>query len=308
MNLQHLKYIVEIAECRSITQASRRLFVSQPYLSRIVAETESRFKKKLFVRHSQGLELTDYGQKVCILARSVLHQVGLLERMESEDTVPDKTVKLTFSAANIFLKGSLLRNYLTVSNVHGYEVEFHETTIRECIADVVSGRSDFAVIVHDDYQKNLLESIVQGNELEYKELDQGDIYYHLYKDHPLASRETIPEISLENYPFVQLKPDDFMLHSREKFREEHPGIRAERYIVVSHYPSCLNLVKECGAVMAGNKWQISELERLGIKSIRFADFRNKLHFGILKKKKHVLYEESALFIRLLKESYGLNTP
>ena len=31
MNLQQLKYIVEIADCHSITKASKKLFVSQPY-------------------------------------------------------------------------------------------------------------------------------------------------------------------------------------------------------------------------------------------------------------------------------------
>ena len=36
MNLQHLKYLVTIADCHSITKAAKTLFVSQPYLSKVV--------------------------------------------------------------------------------------------------------------------------------------------------------------------------------------------------------------------------------------------------------------------------------
>ena len=41
MNLQQLKYIVEIADCHSITKASQKLFVSQPYLSKVVSDFEA---------------------------------------------------------------------------------------------------------------------------------------------------------------------------------------------------------------------------------------------------------------------------
>lgn len=41
MNLQHLEYLIEIENCGSISKAARRLFVTQPYLSRILKEVES---------------------------------------------------------------------------------------------------------------------------------------------------------------------------------------------------------------------------------------------------------------------------
>lgn len=43
MNLQHLEYLIEIENCGSISKAARRLFVTQPYLSRILKEVESEY-------------------------------------------------------------------------------------------------------------------------------------------------------------------------------------------------------------------------------------------------------------------------
>ena len=58
--------------------------------------------------------------------------------------------------------------------------------------------------------------------------------------------------------------------------------------------------------MIGNKWQISELEKMGVKSIRFSSLKHKVHLGIIKKRMMTFNEETEQFIQLFKESYGLN--
>lgn len=306
MKLQHLKYIVEIADCHSITKASKKLFVSQPYLSKVVAETERRLKKQIFVRHSTGLELTQYGQKVYLLAQSVIRQMELLDNLENGEEEQKKLIKLSLSVANLILKESLFLDYFSLQNAEREEMECYETTIQGCIENVEKDVSEFAIIVIDDAQKCLLERIIGGKGLEYRELDEGYPYYHLHRDHPLADREKITASSLINYPFVSLKMDDFAVCSSEWFREQNPQIHVNRAILVNHYHTYLSIVKHNGAFMLGNKWQISELEKMGIKSIRISSKNTKLHLGMLKKNKTPLSPESEMFLRLMEESYGLN--
>ncbi len=78
MNLQQLKYLVTIADCHSITKASKALFVSQPYLSKVVSDFETKINKQLFVRYNNGLELTSDGHKVYLLAQSIIPYIGKL--------------------------------------------------------------------------------------------------------------------------------------------------------------------------------------------------------------------------------------
>lgn len=40
MNLQNMEYLIEISNCGSISAAAKRLFVTQPYLSKVLRETE----------------------------------------------------------------------------------------------------------------------------------------------------------------------------------------------------------------------------------------------------------------------------
>lgn len=306
MNLTKLKYIVEIADSGSITNAAKKLFVSQPYLSKVVADFEKQFNKQIFIRTVNGLKLSDDGHKVYLLAQSIIQQMELLDQLGSESLIEEKDTQLSFSVGNLILKDHLLLNYLQVSHVSRNDVDFYETTISGCIDHVENDISEFAVIVVDEYQKSLLMNIASRKGLEYIELDEGYPYFHLHRDHPLAHQEKISIDSLKQYPIVRFKNDDFTALSNEKFKQENSKVRFSKTIVVNHYHLYLSIVKNNGAFMIGNKWQISELENMGIKSVRFLSTRYKIYLGIIKKENTAFTAESEKFLRLFKESYGLN--
>lgn len=215
MNLQQLRYIVEIADCHSITKASKKLFVSQPYLSKVVSDFEARVNKQIFIRYNNGLELTAYGHKVYLLAQSIINQMELLDNLEKEETIENDRVKLSFSVGNLIIKDSLLLDYFSTTHAARNDVDFYETTIEGCIKNVEENISEFAIIVVDDFQKTLLTSVSVRKGLECIELDEGYLYYHLHRNHSLANREEISIDSLVQYLFVRLKQMN-MQHSATK--------------------------------------------------------------------------------------------
>ena len=75
MELRHLRYFVAIAEERSFTRASERLWVAQPGLSTQIRRLESELGVRLFERHSRGVDLTDAGQLFLERARRALAAV-----------------------------------------------------------------------------------------------------------------------------------------------------------------------------------------------------------------------------------------
>lgn len=305
MNLQQLKYIVEIADCRSITKASKKLFVSQPYLSKVVSDFEAKINKQIFIRHNNGLELTTYGHKVYLLAQSIISQMEHLDNLEREETIENDRVKLSFSVGNLILKDSLLLDYLSTTHASINDVDFYETTIEGCIKNIEENISEFAIIVLDDFQKKLLTGISARKELTYMELDEGYPYYHFHRNHPLSNQDEIHIDSLMQYPFVRLKIDKYARFSYEKLKKEYPDLYVRRYILVNHYHSYLNIINHNGAFAIGNKWQISELEKMGIQSIQFSSSNHKVHLMVIKKEFIPLSPEAKKFIHLFKDSYGL---
>jgi DNA-binding transcriptional LysR family regulator len=69
MELRQLRYFVAIAEERSFTRASERLWVAQPGLSSQIRRLEEELGVQLFERHARGVDLTDAGDLLLERAR-----------------------------------------------------------------------------------------------------------------------------------------------------------------------------------------------------------------------------------------------
>lgn len=305
MNIQHLKYIIEIADCRSVTKASKKLYVSQPYLSKVISDLESKLKKKIFIRYNSGLELTTFGQKVYILAQSIIDQMNQLDNLGKEQPYESCVSKLSLSVGNFLMTSSVITDYFSSDHISKSYLDFCETTIQGCIKNVEDNTSEFAIIVVDDFQKALLATVSDRKGLKYIRLDEGDLYYHIHHKHDLTIKNKIDIEKLIRYPFVRLKTDEYTALSRKKFKEEYPDIDVYKCITANNIPSCLNIIKNTDAFMLGNKWQISELEKKGITSIRFSSSDHKNHLMILKREMVPFSEEARRFLNIFISSYGL---
>ena len=58
MDLKEQKYVCTLAECKSLTRASERLYISQPALSLYINNVEKILGARLFERNGRKFELT----------------------------------------------------------------------------------------------------------------------------------------------------------------------------------------------------------------------------------------------------------
>lgn len=75
MEIRVLRYFLEIAREGSITHAAKRLHISQPTLSKQLKDLEAELGKKLFVRSSFNVRLTDEGMLLRKRAEDILDMV-----------------------------------------------------------------------------------------------------------------------------------------------------------------------------------------------------------------------------------------
>src|SRR5258707_2798562 len=74
MELRHLRYFVAVAEEQNVTQAAKRLHLSQPPLSRQIHDLETEMGLALFEHGTNAIRLTKAGRVFLLEARAVLQR------------------------------------------------------------------------------------------------------------------------------------------------------------------------------------------------------------------------------------------
>ena len=106
MNLNYLKVFLEVAKSKSFLEASNKLFISQPAVSRSIANLEEELNVKLFFRENKGVILTSSGE---ILFEYLTQMKNLLDScgrvLLSMNDIEEGTIV-------IGVQSHIVRNYL----------------------------------------------------------------------------------------------------------------------------------------------------------------------------------------------------
>ena len=86
MEIRILKYFLAVAQEESITRAAHHLHITQPALSRQLAQLEEELGKKLYVRDNYGIKLTEEGM---LLRKRAQEIISLEEKTRAEIMTPD---------------------------------------------------------------------------------------------------------------------------------------------------------------------------------------------------------------------------
>ena len=145
MDIRTLRYFVEIARCKSFTHASQRLFVTQPTLSRQIAELEEELGQTLFDRTNRRIELTEKGVFLLHRAQAILELVESTKR-EAASTA-ELSGELTIAAGETPALG------IVAQVLHDFQTRHPNVNVRllsanasDAAAQLRMGTADFAVI------------------------------------------------------------------------------------------------------------------------------------------------------------------
>ena len=78
MTLQQLKYTITLAETGTITEATSKLYISQPSLTNAIHELEKEMNIIIFNRTNKGISISKEVEDLLGYARKVLEQAAIL--------------------------------------------------------------------------------------------------------------------------------------------------------------------------------------------------------------------------------------
>lgn len=203
MTLTQLKYLITVAETKSMNEAAKQLFISQPSLSSAIKELEMEIGIEVFRRSNKGVFVTPAGEEFVGYARQVVEQYMLIETKYIEKANVKKkfgvsTQHYTF-AVNAFVE--MVKQF----GMDEYEFAIRETKTYEVIEDVKNFKSEIGILYINKFNQKILYKLFSEYGLEFHPILDCHIYVYMWKGHPLAEHEEIALEELEDYPCLSFE-------------------------------------------------------------------------------------------------------
>ena len=197
MTLQQLRYALMIADCGSMNEAAKQLFISQPSLSETMKELENEIGLEIFLRSNRGIVITPEGEEFLGYARQVTEQYELLQSKYIEKKTKEK---FSVSMQHYTFAVKAFVETVKQAGMEQYEFAVHETTTYDVIENVKNFKSEIGVLYQNDFNEKVLAKMFKENGLEFVELFTCDTYVYLWSEHPLAGKDVISIEELDEYP------------------------------------------------------------------------------------------------------------
>ncbi|HCL00905.1 MAG TPA: LysR family transcriptional regulator [Lachnoclostridium phytofermentans] len=293
MTLQQLRYVITIADCGSMNEAAKKLFISQPSLSGTIKELEIEIGFDIFLRSNRGIVITPEGEEFLSYAKQVSEQCRLLE-----DKYIEKKSKKKFSVSMQHYTFAVKAFVEMVKKVgmEQYEFAVHETKTYEVIENVKNFKSELGVLYLNDFNEQVMTKVLRENSLEFVELFQCDTYVYLWSGHPLANREIISMKELEEYPclaFDQGKNNSFYLAEEVKSTYDY-----KRIIKANDRATILNLMIGLHGYTLCSGIICEELNGDDYKAVPLVESET-MRIGYIKRKGSIISSNGELYIKEL---------
>lgn len=203
MTLQQLKYADAVASCGNLSEAARRLFVTQPTLTESIRTLEEELRIALFSRTRRGVTVTREGEEFLASARQILDDAA---RIQAKYT--GKAVRLPQFAVSCQHYAFAVEAFIEVVRAHdadAYDYTLRETVTSEIIDDVARHRSEVGVLYLSKRNQAALAQILKKEELAFEELFVARPHVFLARRHPLAREAVIRPDQLDAYPFISFE-------------------------------------------------------------------------------------------------------
>lgn len=209
MTLQQLKYAVAVADSRNITEASRRVFVSQPSLTAAIRELEAEMGITIFSRSNKGVTVTNEGDEFLSYARQVLEQASLLEdRFKSENASIGNTI-FSVSCQHYSFAVNAFVDLIRTFGGNEYNFTLRETQTHEIIEDVAHLKSEIGVLYLSSRNENVITKLIKKNNLAFEALFTAPLHVFISKKNPLAKKKKIKLTDLVDFPYLTYEQGDF---------------------------------------------------------------------------------------------------
>ena len=209
MKFEHLKYFIEVVQCKSINKAAKKLFVSQPTVTSTIKTLENDLGFPLIERSHKGVTLTDKGKRVYEDAKKIVEMEKSWRAMDEREPEigGDVHVAVVPSATSVVLEciSSLKKEIAQINIVihDGRKFKLLKMMEQNLVRIGIYG------YVHEE--KNAVDEFAKNNGFIMEEVFFDKLYVYISARHPiLYSRSSVKLCDLKSLPVTVYTGEDPM--------------------------------------------------------------------------------------------------
>ena len=296
MTLQQLKYLVTVAECKNISEAAEKLYISQPSLSAAIHNLEEEMGVTAFARSNKGVSVTREGEELLSFARNLLEQADIMKERFCKDT--KREPKFCVSCQHYSFAVNAFVDVVNKFDADRYSFILRETQTGEIIDDVANGISELGVLYLSEHNEDVLQKMFRKNNLEFEEVFTAQPHVFISQKHPLASENKITLDMLKPYPYLVYEQGE---RNSFYFSEEFLSVLDMPKIVqVRDRATLFNLAIGLNGFTVSSGVIDKELNGEDIIA-KPLDMDCTMHIGMIKKKNILLSRYALSYIEALKK-------
>jgi DNA-binding transcriptional LysR family regulator len=198
MELRQLRYFVAVAEAANISRAARKIFLTQPALSRQIKTLEDEIGQSLLERQAHSIRLTPVGEALLREARELLqHAEQVVERVRAAGW----GVRLRVGYAPSLAAGTLSAAVQNFTQAHPKaRVELLDLSTKEMLAGLEAGELDVAVTVGQQRETRGLHWV---------SLVRAPWQLAVQRAHPLSRRSPVTPAEVAREPLLVFCQRDY---------------------------------------------------------------------------------------------------
>lgn len=304
MQLQQLKYVLEIAKTGSMNKASHNLFISQPNLSSAISNLEKELDITIFNRTNKGVEITSEGKLLLKYAKSILGQVDQLKSIYNTDNKEEISTIEVSQSKHLYLSSAINSIY---NNLDGNTIKLtlNQCGVSDVIKEVYNMKSEIGIITISNVQQNILDKILDQKKLEFTEINNSQVCIIVGENSSIYTKEKVTIEEILNLTYIGYLEENA---STIKYSVELSEIWSDfssNSIHVNDQVVLIDLLYSLDSYSFDLNINKEYLESKKLKCITLKD-KIDIKIGWIKRKKEALSAEAKLFVDEVNKLYGYN--
>jgi DNA-binding transcriptional LysR family regulator len=300
MNINYVRYALEISHCGSINRAAKQLYISQSSLSRGIKELEEEIGIRIFERSNSGITLTHQGEEFLKHASRLETQYKLLEELYFTGYKPDvfylSVTSVRFAVA--------CRAIINLYNQHiGEEFQnvcFEEGSLEDVVEHVYDGLFSLGILITPTDKRDYWHATAISHDFTYTVLNTQLACAFFGEQHPLAKEEFVTPMQLLEYPHATLAQSDVAPTNYCSGVNNYDYRTTARRILVSDRAALYDFLRSTNSYYIGLRLGNNSKCTHGIRFVPIANPEVKMDCTLIHMKQHRLTAIEEDFVKELK--------